>query len=189
MACAKTGVSCSLSRTYKPVHQHGAKHKRHAPAPAFELIVAERHRQAKEQPIRQQETDRGAELGKHAKPGAFARRGILGGEQGGTAPFAAQAYALTKAQHAKQQGRQIADGIVAGQEADQGGGYTHHRERGHQRGFAADAVTKVTKQGGAERACQKAMPKVTKAFSACAVPDSLGKKVGPMMSAAAVAKI
>ena len=81
-----------------------------------------------------------------AEPGALSVRGILGGHQCSTSPFAAQPQTLSDAEDAQQQRRPEANALIVGQQADGNGGKPHQQQRGHQRLLAADAVTKVPEQ-------------------------------------------
>ena len=113
-------------------NQRRAEQERDPPAPLTELLLAEQHRQGQEQAVGGEEADRRAELGKHAEPGALAE-------------------ALAEAQHAEQQRRPVADAVVAGEDADQGGGHPHQQQRGDQGRLAPDAVAEVAEQRRAQR--------------------------------------
>lgn len=136
-------------------HQRRAEQERDPPAPLTELLLAEQHRQGQEQAVGGEEADRRAELGKHAEPGAFAGRRVLRGQQRGAAPFAAEAEALAEAQQAEQQRSPVADAVVAGEDADQGGGDPHQQQRGDQGRLAPDAVAEVAEQRRAQRTGEK----------------------------------
>ncbi len=101
--------------------QHGADDERHAPSPAGELFVGEPEREAEEQAVRRQKADGRPELRKHAEQPALALRRVFGREQRCAAPFAAEPDALSEVQHAQQDRRETADGVVARHEADQRG--------------------------------------------------------------------
>ncbi|GAA3142605.1 hypothetical protein GCM10020001_076880 [Nonomuraea salmonea] len=79
-----------------------------------------------------------------------ARLAPFGGEEHGSAPFAADADALEQAQQREQDAAPDADLLVRGHEPDEGGGHAHGDEGGDERGLAADAVAVVAEDGGAD---------------------------------------
>jgi hypothetical protein len=76
--------------------------------------------------------------------------------QRGTAPFPAGGEALDNAQGDQQDGCPHADLGVGGQHADQCRRSTHHDKGEHQHGLAAEAVTQVAGDDGAQRPEQEA---------------------------------
>ena len=134
-----------------PHHQQRGN-ERNAPGPFDQRLGAEPGTHPKEGPIGQQQPQRCTQLREGTKPGPLAIRGVLGGHQGGTAPFAPQAQPLPHPEHAQQNGRPDADALVVGQQADGHRGQAHQQQRGHQCLLAADLVAEVTEQHGTERA-------------------------------------
>ncbi|MNF52327.1 hypothetical protein D3C85_1051390 [compost metagenome] len=107
--------------------QGGTEQEGNAPAPGAELLIVQDHRQGQEQAIGSEKADRRSQLREHTEPGALAFGGILGGQQGRTAPFATQAQALAEAQHAEQDRCPGTNTVVAGEDADQRGADAHQQ--------------------------------------------------------------
>jgi hypothetical protein len=100
---------------------------------------------------RKDEADRCAQLREHAVPVLLARGRILGGQQDGPAPFAAQPKTLAEAAQRQQRRRQQSRGVVRGQQADGHGGNTHGQQGRNQRGLATHAIAVVPEHGRAHR--------------------------------------
>ena len=71
--------------------------------------------------------------------------------QHGSAPLAADAYALDEAQQREKDGTPDADLLIRRHQRDQEGRDTHEHERHDQRGLAPDAITVVSENRGADR--------------------------------------
>ena len=135
-------------------HQDRGEQERQTPPPRHELRVGQLHAEDHEQQVREDETDGRAELRERAVEGSLAGRGVLGGEQGRTGPFAAQTDALAEAQQHQDRGRQHreAGGRGGGQHADEEGRDAHHQQARDQGGLTAHPVTEVAEDERAQRA-------------------------------------
>ena len=132
---------------------HGAEQERHAPAPGHEGGRVKDVAGHQEDHVGDDEADGRAQLRERAVDGALVRGGVLGGQQGRAAPFAAEGKALGEA-HDHQQGRGPecpARNEGGGQAADQEGGNAHGQQRGHQGALAAELVTEVAKDDRPQR--------------------------------------
>src|SRR5690606_9157129 len=135
---------------------HDGQDERHTPAPAVDLGFGQGCVDGCGGRGTQQEGDAG---GKGHRAGC--RCTTVGGgafhqEDTGSGPFAADHHALQEPQHDQQDRRRNADGVVAGQQTDQGREYTHAKDRNHQHGLAAKAVANGAQDQGAKGARDKA---------------------------------
>src|SRR5690554_639974 len=133
-------------------HQYGADDEGNPPAVAEKVFRSQGGTQNQEGASGQQKAQGCSQLGEHAIPGPFAGRGIFCRQQYGAAPLTAQAQTLAEAAQGQQQRRQGANGFVGGQQADQHRGNAHGQQGCNQGGLTSNAVTKVAKQGRADRA-------------------------------------
>jgi hypothetical protein len=101
---------------------------------------------------RQCERCAGAELGVHREPPAPPLRGVLGGQQRGAAPLAADGEPLREPQQHQDDRCGDADRRRAGQQPDRDGRQAHQGQRGDQGALAAEPVAQVPEQRGPERA-------------------------------------
>ncbi len=99
---------------------------------------------------RAEEAERRAELREHAVPALLAARRVLGREQHGAAPFAAEAQALAEPAEREQRRRRDADRGVGRQQADRDGRQAHRQQRRDERRLAPDAVAEVAEQRRAD---------------------------------------
>ena len=131
---------------------HDGQQERNAPAPAHERAlevasgVAQHGDQDEEQAVGQQEAERCAELGPHARPRAAALSCCFCGQQGRAGPLAAQAKALAEA-HQCQQRRRPDTGLgIGGQQADNKGGDAHRQQCADQGRLTPNLVAEVAEQ-------------------------------------------
>ena len=140
--CLRDGQAYVQAQRY----QHAAGEKWQPPAKAKKLRRAEPAGKHKEDRAGKEEAARGAQLRKHAVPGALARGCVFSGKQHGAAPLATEADTLAKAAQCKQNGGEHARCFVGGQHADDKRGEAHGGEREDERGFAANTVAKVAEE-------------------------------------------
>jgi hypothetical protein len=87
----------------------------------------------------------------------LSRNGMLVGprplhrEQHRASPLAAHAHALDKADHGQDDGTPDSDLLIGGDEADRRSGKSGQKQRGYQRGLAADAIAIVAEDRGTDR--------------------------------------
>ena len=106
-------------------YEDAACEKRNAPAVGEELFVRQPAGEQQEYAAGEEESDRCAQLRKHAVPSALPGRRILDGEEHGTAPLAAEAEALAEAAQRQEKRRDYAYGAVSRQSADAYRGESH----------------------------------------------------------------
>src|SRR5699024_7854029 len=135
-------------------HEQRREQEQDAPAPGEERLGRGPLAQSDEEQVGDDEADRGAQLGERAPDGAFALRGVLGGQQGRARPFAAEADALAEAQEDEAQGSQNdpARGGGGRQQADEEGADAHDEQRGDEGLLPADPVAEVAEDDRAEGA-------------------------------------
>ena len=115
-----------------------------------ELLVGQRCRQQGVRTRSQEEAGRHADLGPGAVEAAPVLGSVLDGHQRRTTPLAADAKALSEAQHDEQNRCPDADRGVAGQQAHQHRRRAHEQQRVDQHWLAADLVAVVGEDHAAE---------------------------------------
>ena len=136
--------------------QHDGEQERHTPAPGREVFLGHGRVEEVQQAGGEDHADRNTDLRVRAEQAALALGSVLDCHQGGAAPFTAGGEALDDAEQDQQDRSPDADLGVGRQHADQRRGGTHHDEGEDQHGLAAEAVTQVAGDDGAERAEQEA---------------------------------
>ncbi len=130
--------------------QRCAGEERDAPPPRLERRVRQQRREHHRR-RREQESDRRAELHEPGPQAAPARVGVLGDHQCRPSPFAADRDTLHDSQRHEKDGRQHADLLVGGQDADREAGDAHHHHRDDQHRLASEPVAEVPEHQATER--------------------------------------
>ncbi len=127
--------------------------KRQPPGPIQECAAgfADRRVDDQEHETAHHQPAADAHLSEHAVAATRGRRCVLGGQQRRAGPFPANREALNQAQREQDQRCGDADGRGAGNHADGDRGQPHDQQRGGQRRLAAQAITEMPEEGGAER--------------------------------------
>ena len=141
-------------------HEKGARKERHTPPPRLELLGRECDRQKKKNTVGGDEADRGSHLRKGAVDRPLSLGGVLGREQGGTAPLATEAEPLGEAHDDEERGScDLPAGSERGRQAsDQHGCDAHRQQRGHEGAFTSDAITEMAEDDRTDRACDESGP-------------------------------
>ena len=127
-----------------------AGQERDPPSPLEELLVGQRCRQQGVGTRSEDEAGRHADLGPGTVEAAPVLGSVLDGHQRRTTPLAADAEALSEAQHDEQNRCPDADRGVAGQQAHQHRRRAHEQQRVDQHWLAADLVAVMGEDGAAE---------------------------------------
>ena len=152
-----SALECRRLRERKPhpqpdADEHRTREERYAPAPGQKIGVAQACTQHEEDARRAEEPERRAELREHAVPALLAARRILGREQHGATPFAAEPDALAEPAQCEQRRRRQADRGVGRQQADRDRRQAHREQRRDERRLASQAVAEVAEQRRAQGA-------------------------------------
>src|SRR5262249_17849347 len=136
-------------------HQNRARRERNPPSKREKLLVRQPLGKRQKYHSRKEKPDWRTKLWEHPVPCAPSGRRILNRQQHRAAPFPSKAEPLAESAQREQKRRDNANRSVSRQNADAEGGNTHGQQRRHQRGFPADAISKVAEQSRPDWPCQK----------------------------------